>query len=145
MRSRVRQMERLGGQIEHLEKQLAGLKGQLAKVSAPILTDYALLPYIWASFVDFSKRHGHDPQTVYERRKFLFVALVLYDPMALVGKRIRQGLRKKLARAMDISDMTQISHSLRNVLFFYDTYRDFSREVDYFYIEISERLQASQS
>jgi hypothetical protein len=133
MRSRIKQMEQIAHQIDELN-------GRLGTLSKPILTDYGLLPYLWSQFVEFSKGRGNAPGQVYERQKFLYVVLLLYCPVALIGRRMRGGLRNAISEAIDVAGAS-ISDNVKNVGFLYGNYRDFSRDVDYFYNEIIGKLE----
>lgn len=140
MRSSVEEMKHLSERISGLNRQLAVLNRQLNKLAKPILTDYSLLPYIWAEFISFSKDRGHKPlSSVYERKKFLCSVLMLFCPLSLVGRRMKSSLRKALRDATMVGETT-ISDNIRDVGFYYETYKDFSRDVDYFCAEICEKL-----
>lgn len=136
MRSRIMQMKRITHQIDELN-------GQLGALSRPRLTDYGLLPYIWSEFVEFCKKNGKSPAQVYERQKFLYVVLLLYCPQTLIGRKLKGGLRKALSEEIGVKGES-ISDNIRNVVIIYNNYGDFSRDVDYFYDEISEKLGAQR-
>lgn len=133
MRSRIKQMEQIAHQIDELN-------GRLGTLSKPILTDYSLLPYLWSQFVEFSKGRGNAPGQVYERQKFLYVVLLLYCPVALIGRKMRGGLREALSDVISVTGYV-ISNNLRDVRFLYANYKDFSADVEYFYDEIIGKLE----
>lgn len=128
-------------QMRFIYGQLTTRNRQLNELTKPTLTDYGLLPYIWSEFVAFSKSKGHKPlSSAYERKKFLFVVLMFYSPLSIVGGRLKNGLRDALINTIGKVKGATISYNLRNVDFYYENYKDFSSEVDYFCAEICEKL-----
>lgn len=144
MRGRIKTMRTLSERMRDLSRQMSELNEQMNQLAEPTLSDYDLLPYIWSEFVAFSKHHGHNPMAVYERQKFLYVVLLLYDPKAITGNKLISGLRDSIATLTGVS-RTSISDNIRNVGFLYDNYQEFSTEVDYFCAEISEKLQGHRT
>lgn len=136
MRSRIKQMESLSTQIGRLNR-------RLARLAKPRLTDYDLLPYLWSEFVEFSKSRGNAPGQVYERQKFLYVMMMLYCPMALIGRNMYGGLREALSDVIGVTGYV-ISNNLRDVRFLYANYKDFSADVEYFYDEIIGKLEGTR-
>lgn len=72
-----------------------------------------------------------NPKSVKSRKKFLFVTLYVFSPGALVGKKLRVGLRDKICEVFgDVSPST-ISHLVENLVFLYSNYSSFKRDADY--------------
>lgn len=144
MRGGIKTMRTLSERMRDLSRQMSELNEQMKQLAEPTLSDYDLLPYIWSEFVAFSEHHGHNPMAVYERQKFLYASMLLYNPRALLGERMIDGLRVALSDAIGVSG-TVISNNIRDVRFFYENYGEFSTEVDYFCAEISEKLQGHRA
>lgn len=95
------------------------------RISEPLITDTSLVDRIY-SFV--CERHkGLNDKDI--RKLFLFAVLSVYSPASLVGTRMRHGLRNKIADTLKCS-ITVVSHSISDILFFYDHYVWYRTKVD---------------
>jgi hypothetical protein len=123
----LRQTRKEKQRIEEKEKAL----------SSPILTNLSFMPQILEIYEQISAAHGHPGvmESVYERKKFLFIVLFLYSPGALLGGRMPRGLRSKLAYTLKCHG-TVVSDNCAGLLFMYEWYKDFREETDSIYREI---------
>lgn len=108
------------------------------ELGEPMLDDLSLLPRIYDAYLNVFKRRGclEKASQVYHRKKFLLIALYLYSPKTLAGDRMRVGLRDKLSELFGLTTSTPISDNCANILFDYEKYRDFRRDVDIIFNEI---------
>ena len=108
------------------------------KLSEPVLNDLALLSKVHEAYLNVYRRRGCEEQAsrVYNRKKFLLVVLYLFSPKTLVGDRMRIGLRDKLAEMFGLTTSTAISDNCSSIMFCYEKYRDFRRDVDVIYNEV---------
>lgn len=108
------------------------------ELGEPMLDDLSLLPKIYDAYLSVFKRRGCPKKAaqVYNRKKFLLIVLYLYSPKTLAGDRMRVGLRDKLSELFGLTTGTPISDNCANILFDYEKYRDFRRDVDVIFNEI---------
>lgn len=119
-------------------EEVAGLMHIMAALEEPMLDDVSLLPSIYDAYLNVFRRRGCPEKAalVYNRKKFLLVALYLYSPRTLVGDRTRVGLRKELANLFGLATGTAVSDNFADIVFYYESYRDFRRDVDLIFNEI---------
>lgn len=112
------------------------------ELGEPLLEDLSLLPRIYDIYLGVFKKRGCPDKAlqVYHRKKFLLIALYLYSPKTLAGDRMRVGLRDKLSELFGLTTSTPISDNCANIIFNYEKYRDFRRDVDIIFNEIVAAL-----
>lgn len=116
----------------------------LKQLGAPVLTELRWLPKMYSVYLDVISRRAapQEAQRVCNRKKFLLVALYLYSPRTLAGcGRMRTGLRDALSKLFGLSTSTPVSDNCSTLLFEYDTYRPFRRDVDILFDEITLMLR----
>lgn len=116
-------------------------------LSTPLLDDLSLLDGLYRVYLGVYARRG-DPQAafkVYNRRKFLLCVLYLYSPRTLVGGKARPGLRQSLARIFGLNSPTPVSDNCMNLLFHYERYLDFRRDVTILFEDFAVWLAAQSS
>lgn len=112
-------------------------------LSTPILTDKNLIHEIYWIFAEILSEIDFSPnvECVTQRKKFLFIILSLFAPGALADGRMPNGLRKVIESVFpDIRPCT-ISNNLKDVIFLYQQYKDFRKDIEYLYTEILNRLR----
>ena len=113
-------------------------------LSSPVLTDLSLIPEIYGWFKDILS--GMDcppnPESVTQRKKFLFIVLFLFAPSVLAGGRLPNGIRAEIAGVFPDVSPCVISNNIADVSFIYQQYKDFSQDIEYLYNQILERLKA---
>lgn len=129
-------IERLNN-IEALIKERAEINAKLSLLSEPTLHDIERIDEFYLNYRKLFARRGipHQSEWVYSRKKFLFVIIYLYSPSALVGHKLRRGLRDKLARLFGLNAPSTISDNVVNLMSDYVNYRDFRRDVHILYEE----------
>lgn len=129
--------------IQTIYNKIGEMQASLAEISEPILSDYSLLPMMYDAFAEVFYKRGcpENATKVYHRKKLLLIIVSLYSPMALVGGRLRVGLRSQIAKLFNLNSETSISDNVSSVINDYNIYRDFRRDVDIIYRAISHRLE----
>lgn len=132
-------------ELETIREHKSQLQERESQLTKPLLTNWALMPEIYAWFKDILGRKEPEPfvDSPTQRRKIIFIYLYLYAPAVLVGEKIPSGLRETMARAIQLKDVTFISHNINHVVFHYQNYKDFRSEMNDIYQEITQRLVLS--
>ena len=105
----------------------------------PSIKDVSLVEEVYLRFVDFIKRGGKimDSNT---RKKFLFVAVYLFCPSALIGHTMPRGFRDRVKELINAKCASTVSNDVANLLFLYNHYKDFRDDVDGAYAFIAEGM-----
>lgn len=107
-------------------------------LSKPILTDYSLLPQIYKLF---SEKCIHESRiSVTDRMKFIFIALFLYAPSSLAGRKMPDGLRAALSSLFPSLSPCVLSNNKKQTVFFYEIYKRYGEELDAAYRKIMQGL-----
>jgi hypothetical protein len=129
-------------EISQVRKERADIEEKERALLKPTLTDLSLISVIhgWVCVIASENRHTGTSESVYERKKFLFIVLLLYAPGVLVGDKMPSGLRGKLAEVLRIRSKSVISDNCADVPFLYNRYKDFREETEEVFRGIVERL-----
>ncbi len=132
--------------VANLYSGLSELQSQWNELTKPPLTDLSLLTLLYNLYLSLFERRGISEKATkpYHRRKFLLVILYLYSPRTLAGGKMVGGLRDKLAELFGLSGKSAISDNIPALVFHYENYRDFRKDVDMIYDEIRQALNALQ-
>lgn len=130
-------------EIKSLREQKLRLLERERELTKPILTDLDMIGilYEWFKEILESRDCPGRVESVTQRKKFIFIILFLYSPSALVGDKMKNGLRDKLAEVLGVNAQTAISDNRNSVLFSYGLYRCFRQDVDGIYTEIMRRIK----
>lgn len=112
-----------------------------AEISVPRLTDLDLIPEIYQLFTRLCPQEQERRRSVRSRKQFIFIILMFYSPAALAGDRMVDGLRNKLAEVVKITSRSAISNNNTDLVFLYETYKDFRYETDCLYREVESYLR----
>lgn len=109
----------------------------------PMLSDKTLIREVYKTFVEILNERGCPPNidSVTQRKKFIFIILYLFSPSSLAGGKMAAGLREEMSKVLDIQSKSTISDNCADVVFLYQNYGDFSRDIEYLYTEIVNRLK----
>lgn len=77
------------------------------------------------------------------RRQVTFVAVYLYSPASLSGKKMIRGLRNLLAAEFGVSPEC-ISYYVRDIMFLYDHYPVFRGNIDGIFAKVMRRLKENK-
>lgn len=131
-------------ELKNIREQKSRLSERESELASPQLSDLNLIPEIYKWFCEinnaglFAKRN----ESSHQRKKFIFIILFLYAPSVLAGGRMPIGLRDIIAEACGVTDLSFISHNVDTVVFMFQNYKDFRKDIDYLYTEILKRLKS---
>lgn len=133
-------------ELKSIREQKSRLSGREQELSSPILTDFSLIPEIYDWFKELLA--GMDcppnPESVTQRKKFLFIVLFLFAPSVLAGGRLPNGIRAEISGVFPDVSPCVISNNIADVSFIYQRYKDFRQEIEYLYNQILERLKVKE-
>lgn len=130
-------------ELKSIREQKSRLSEREQELSLPILTDLSLIPEIYGWFKEvFSEVDcPPNPESVTQRKKFLFIVLFLFAPSVLAGGRLPNGIRAEIAGVFPDVSPCVISNNIADVSFIYQQYKDFRQDIEYLYNQILERLK----
>ena len=78
-------------ELKSIREQKSRLSERENELSSPILTDFSLIPelYTWFKELLAGMACPPNPESVTQRKKFLFIVLFLFAPSVLAGGRLR--------------------------------------------------------
>ncbi|ADV44763.1 hypothetical protein [Bacteroides helcogenes] len=119
------------------------ISGEESALTSPLLKDKSLIREIYGIFIELLNEKGCPPNvdSVTQRKKFIFIILYLFSPSSLAGGKMTAGLRPEIAKVLGIQSECTISDNCADVVFLYQNYGDFSRDIEYLYTEIVNRLR----
>ena len=116
-------------------------------ISTPVLTSLIHIEHIYSMFnyIESYRNSKAIKGSVIQKKRFCFVILRLYSPATILfDEQLPKGLRKGIAKAINVNCLPSISHYCDSVISYYKTYKDFREELDYLYTEIMYRLEAEK-
>lgn len=130
-------------ELKAIREQKSRLTERERELSAPVLTDLSLIPevYGWFREIQTERDCPPNPESVTQRKKFLFIVLFLFSPSVLAGGRLPNGIRTELAKVFPRLHPCVISNNISDVVFLYQNYKDFRQDIDSLYNQILERLK----
>lgn len=129
-------------ELKSIREQKSRLSERENELSRPFLSDYSLISTLYAWFKEILANRDcpPNPESVNQRKKFLFIILFLYSPSVLAGGKMPDGLRDALCRTLGMNTGSTISKNCADVVFLYQNYADMRRDVDGIYEGIMQRL-----
>lgn len=130
-------------ELKSIREQKSRLSEREQELSLPILTDLSLIPeiYDWFKEVLSGMDYPSNPESVTQRKKFLFIVLFLFAPSVLAGGRLPNGIRAEISDVFPDVSPCVISNNIADVSFIYQQYKDFRQDIEYLYNQILERLK----
>lgn len=130
-------------ELKSIREQKSRLSEREQELSLPILTDLSLIPEIYGWFKEVLSKMGYppNPESVTQRKKFLFIVLFLFAPSVLAGGRLPNGIRAEISGVFPDVSPCVISNNIADVSFIYQQYKDFRQDIEYLYNQILERLK----
>lgn len=110
------------------------LKTRVKSLGKPVLNDIKQIPLLLDKYKMLIAK---DTLSVYERKVFLFVAISLFDPKALAGKKMKHGLRVILGNSFGLDAKTTISDNMKNISDYYDQNSKFRKDTKQAYMYVS--------
>lgn len=130
-------------ELRSIREQKSRLSEREQELASPILTDLSLIPEIYDWFKELLA--GMDcppnPESVTQRKKFLFIVLFLFAPSVLAGGRLPNGIRAEIAGVFPDVSPCVISNNIADVSFIYQQYKAFRQDIEYLYNQIVEILK----
>lgn len=127
-------------EIRSIRDQKARLSERERELTKPILTDLDMIPTLYGWFKDIVSPQEIFCANVPQRKKFIFIILILYSPSALADGKMKRGLRNKLAEVFGLNGKSAISDNLNGLYLSYQLYKYFRQDIHRIYIEIMNRL-----
>ena len=130
-------------ELKAIREQKSRLSEREQELSAPMLTDFALIPEIYSWFKEILSQSDCPPnfESVTQRKKFLFIVLFLFAPSVLAGGRLPNGIRAEIASVFPDVLPCVISNNIADVSFIYQQYKDFRQDIEFIYNQLLERLK----
>ena len=123
------------------EEKLRLMEREMA-LSTPLLTELEYIPILYKWYCELSgccEESGG--LNAHQKGQFLFVILFLYSPIALVGGRIVNGVRDKLAQLFGFTSPSAVSNLCKSINSFYSTYKGYRKNVNQLCDEFMSRLK----
>ena len=133
-------------ELKAIREQKSRLSEREQELSSPVLTDLSLIPQIYGWFKDIlaGMDFPPNPESVTQRKKFLFIVLFLFAPSVLAGGRLPNGIRAEISGVFPDVSPCVISNNIADVSFIYQQYKDFRQDIEYLYNQIVERLKVKE-
>lgn len=131
-------------EIKSIREQKLILSEREAELTAPTFTDLDMIGqlYEWFKEVLSHRNCPPRPESVTQRKKFIFIVLFFYSPSTLAGGKMAKGLREKLSEVLDVNAPSAISDNVSSAVFFYQQYeKDFRQDVDWVFFEVMKRIK----
>lgn len=131
-------------ELKSIREQKSRLSEREQELSLPVLTDLSFVPeiYNWFKEILSGMACPPNPESVIQRKKFLFIVLFLFAPSVLAGGRLPNGIRAEISGVFPDVSPCVISNNIADVSFIYQQYKDFRQDIEYLYNQIVERLEA---
>lgn len=130
-------------ELKSIREQKSRLSEREQELASPILTDLSLIPEIYDWFKELLA--GMDcppnPESVTQRKKFLFIVLFLFAPSVLAGGRLPNGIRAEISGVFPDVSPCVISNNIADVSFIYQQYKDFRQDIEFIYNQVLEKLK----
>ena len=130
-------------ELKSIREQKSRLSEREQELSLPILTDLSLIPEIYGWFKEVLSEMDYppNPESVTQRKKFLFIVLFLFAPSVLAGGRLPNGIRAEISGVFPDVSPCVISNNIADVSFIYQQYKDFRQDIEFIYNQVLERLK----
>lgn len=129
-------------ELKSIREQKSRLSERENELASPELKDLSLIPVIYEWFKEILSERDYSPRpdSVIQRKKFLFIVLFLFTPSTLAGGRLPNGVRSVLVEVLQDVAPCVISNNISDVMFIYQQYRDFRQDIEYIYAKIINKL-----
>ena len=124
--------------IKDIRAKKSELSEEESRLSSPLLTDRSYIPKIKEIF--FEEAVSDKASSVQNRKKLIFILLYLYAPSALAGGKMPKNLREEINQALGVHSKSVVSNNCTDVIFLYEHYADFKKDVQLIYETIVNRL-----
>lgn len=126
--------------LQNIRTEISKLSEEEKRLITPLFTDKNLIPVIHDIFAEITNEMNQENvDSVIQRKKFIFIIMYMFSPNALAGGKMRKGIRDEISKVTRCST-TLISHNCEDIVFIYNFYDDFRKDVEIIYKEIINRL-----
>lgn len=126
--------------IKTLHKQAEDAMARVEAAERPMLMDWSLIADAYYAFTAFVAEKGKSPDDYTKRRQFVFIILYLFAPKVLAGGKMPTGLRDRICDVLGLNARSALSNQVKDLMFFYQEYKDFRDGVNEAYAHIEEKL-----
>jgi hypothetical protein len=129
--------------LRKIHAEMAVLKSSEKELEKPMLDDFSFIPTLYGWFLEILEDMTcpPNPNSTFQRKKFLFIAVMLYSPATFCGKSVKAGLCAELAKLFNFTPVS-VSRNISGMIFYYENYRDYAGSVEEIYDEVVRRLKA---
>lgn len=117
-------------ELMSIREQISNLSARESELVKPKLSDLSLIPYLHNYFIDAFGMGNTRKLGAIQRKKFVFIIVLLYSPSTLAGGCLNRGVRDGLAHALKLNAPSAVSRICPDLIFSYQHYRDFRLDVD---------------
>ena len=118
-------------------KELSRIYNNMDVFSEPLYTDMSKIDAMYEAFQSI---YCKSKMTVNDRKKFLFVIILLYCPKKLAGKKMKSGLRDKIANILHMRQHSTLSNNVKDLVKEYDSDPNFKKDVSKAYNFITQNI-----
>lgn len=131
--------------IQEIKQKKESVLQSEKEVCSPLLTDYSQIPLIYEWFKNYMNRQDcpPNPDSVNQRKKFIFVILYLYAPASILGYKMPNGLRAKIAVTLGVQKHCSVSMYCEDLIFLSQHYKGFRSDIEDVFRYICSRLTAA--
>ena len=123
------------------EEKLRLMEREMA-LSTPLLTELEYIPILYKWYCELSgccEESGG--LNAHQKGQFLLIILFFYSPITLVGGRIVNGVRDRLAKLFGFNSPSAVSNLCKLIKSFYTTYKGYIKIVNQLCDEFMSRLK----
>lgn len=128
--SGVKELSRIYNNMDELER-------KEDVFSEPLYTDMSKIDAMYEAFQSI---YCKSKMTVNDRKKFMFVIILLYCPKKLAGKKMKSGLRDKIANILHMRQHSTLSNNVKDLVKEYDSDPNFKKDVSKAYNFITQNI-----
>ena len=129
--------------IKEVREEIADLRNEHEALCAPIF-DCSRIMELFNLFCDETGylNRQFDRRAAQLRRMFIFIALYMFYPGVLAGGQLPHGIRLQFAAILGIKSVSTFSNDISTLLFQYQNYPSFKKEVDTIYVTLIDKMNS---
>lgn len=119
-------------EVRNRQEELKKIENELVR---PVITNLSLIGDLYEQFqqltADMNRWNKYS-----KRRMFLFIVVWLYSPASFVSERLASGVREEITKVLNLKSRTIVSNEMHNLLFVYQTYKQFRKDTNYVFQQL---------
>lgn len=119
-------------EVRNRQEELKKIENELVR---PVITNLSLIGDLYEQFqqltADMTRWNKYS-----KRRMFLFIVVWLYSPASFVSERLASGVREEITKVLNLKSRTIVSNEMHNLLFVYQTYKQFRKDTNYVFQQL---------